>query len=109
MRYIQTHITFSLDGGHQERLFQNLIPVREIFVPRDLGFEDLMQRDIDDARVSLALIPYLLSQQAVGQVKFFPPIVTVVLPVGPNKEPLAKYQRLKKSQYLSHGTPTNIG
>ena len=47
VKYIQTHITFDLDGGHKERLFKNLLPVREIFQTKDLGFEDLMQRDID--------------------------------------------------------------
>jgi hypothetical protein len=94
VRYIQTHVRFSLDGGHQQRLFENLVPVREIFEPKDLDFEDLMQRDIDDSRVSTSLIPYLLSLQSGENVKFFPPIVTVVIPVGPEKELLDYYPQV---------------
>ncbi len=89
VKYIQTHITFEFDGGHKERLFQNLLPVRELFQTKDLGFEDLMQRDIDDGRVSLELIRYLLEPGAA--VKFFPPIVAVVVPVGPQNKLLSAY------------------
>src|SRR3984957_5559069 len=89
VKYIQTHITFDLDGGQKERLFQNLAPVREIFQTKDLGFEDLMQRDIDDGRVSTELIKYLLEPGAA--VKFFPPIVAVVVPVGPQNRLLPAY------------------
>jgi hypothetical protein len=89
VKYIQTHITFDLDGGHKERLFQNLLPVREVFQTKDLGFEDLMQRDIDDGRVSTELIKYLLEPGAA--VKFFPPIVAVVVPVGPQNTLLSSY------------------
>ena len=89
VKYIQTHISFDLDGGHKERLFANLLPVREIFQTKDMGFDDLMQRDIDDGRVSTELIPYLLEP---GQaVKFFPPIVAVVVPVGPQKQLQTSY------------------
>jgi hypothetical protein len=91
VRYIQTHVRFSLDDTHQQRLFENLVPVREIFGPRDLGFDELMQRDIDDGRVSSSLIPYLISVSRGDQVKFFPPIVAVVVPVGPEKQLLKEY------------------
>jgi hypothetical protein len=89
VKYIQTHINFDLDGGNKERLFKNLLPVREIFQARDLGFEDLMQRDIDDGRVSTELIKYLLEPGAA--VKFFPPIVAVVVPVGSHNSLLSSY------------------
>jgi hypothetical protein len=89
VKYIQTHVTFDLDGGQKERLFQNLLPVREVFQTKDLGFEDLMQRDIDDGRVSTELIKYLLEPGAA--VKFFPPIVAVVVPVGPQNKLLPAY------------------
>jgi hypothetical protein len=89
VKYIQTHISFDLDGGHKERLFKNLLPVREIFQTKDLGFEDLMQRDIDDGRVSTELIKYLLEPG--NAVKFFPPIVAVVVPVGPQNKLLPAY------------------
>ena len=61
VRYIQTHMRFTLDSSHQQRLFENLVPVREIFDNRNLGFDEIMQRDIDDSRVSTSLIPYLMS------------------------------------------------
>jgi hypothetical protein len=89
VKYIQTHINFDLDGGNKERLFKNLLPVRELFQARDLGFEDLMQRDIDDGRVSTELIKYLLEPG--NAVKFFPPIVAVVVPVGAHNTLLSSY------------------
>lgn len=91
VRYIQTHVGFSLDDTQQQRLFENLVPVREIFGPKDLGFDELMQRDIDDGRVSSSLIPYLISVSRGDQVKFFPPIVAVAVPVGPEKQLLKEY------------------
>ena len=101
VRYIQTHITFNLDGSQKERLFQNLLPVREIFETKDLGFDDLMQRDIDDGRVSNSLIPYLL--QSGEAVRFFPPIVAVVVPVGPEKELLSLYPAITEESSVVPG------
>src|SRR4051812_16891423 len=72
VRYIQTHMRFTLESSHQQRLFENLVPVREIFDNRNLGFDEIMQRDIDDSRVSTSLIPYLLSVGKGEAVKFFP-------------------------------------
>jgi hypothetical protein len=97
VRYIQTHMRFTLDSSHQQRLFENLLPVREIFDNKNLGFDEIMQRDIDDSRVSTSLIPYLLSVGKGEAVKFFPPIVTVVVPVGPEKQLLARYPELHES------------
>jgi hypothetical protein len=89
VKYIQTHISFDMDGSNKERLFANLLPVREIFQAKDMGFDDLMQRDIDDGRVSTELIKYLLEPGSA--VKFFPPIVAVVVPVGAHKQLLPAY------------------
>ncbi len=94
VRYIQTHVRFPLDDSHQQRLFENLVPVREIFGAKDLGFEEIMQRDIDDARVSSSLIPYLLSVGRGEQVKFFPPIVAVAIPVSVDKQLLDCYPKV---------------
>ena len=93
--YIQTHVRFSLDDTQQQRLFENLVPVREIFEAKDLGFDDLMQRDIDDGRVSGSLIPYLLQVGSGEQVKFFPPIVTAVIPIGHEKQLLSSYPKVE--------------
>src|SRR4051812_39695546 len=106
VKYIQTHITFDLDGGHKERLFQNLLPVREVFQTKDLGFEDLMQRDIDDGRVSTELVKYLLEPGAA--VKFFPPIVAVVVPVGPQNKLLPAYPDVVEERTQNEGYFTCI-
>jgi hypothetical protein len=45
----------------------------------DLDFNQLLQRDLDDHRVAVNLIPYLLRQKRTGPA-FFPPIVAVLLP-----------------------------
>src|SRR3954465_5005067 len=97
VQYIQTHVRFSLDDSQQQRLFENLVPVREIFEAKDLGFDDLMQRDIDDGRVSGSLIPYLLQVGSGEQVKFFPPIVTAVIPIDHQKQLLSSYPKVERS------------
>lgn len=77
------HVTLSEKQG-QQQLLSMLAPVREVFDLKQLGFEEIMQRDIDDARVSLELIPYLLDTSTSGQIKLFPPIVAVALPLKGN-------------------------
>jgi hypothetical protein len=79
--YLTTHISFDSKHASNEAMLQTLQPFRELFDPQALPFDVLMQRDIDDARVSTELIPYLLDSHAHGTVKFFPPIVAVVLPM----------------------------
>lgn len=64
-----------------EALLSHIAPVREIFDLNELDFDEIMQRDIDDARVASELIPYLLDEQSVDLVKLFPPIVVIVLPI----------------------------
>ena len=78
----QTHMKLSFLLDDDERLLRALAPVREVFNLKDLDFEQLMQRDIDDARVATELIPYLLEESRSGLVKLFPPIIVVVLPVN---------------------------
>lgn len=91
VQFLQTHVTLTAEGGHSEKLLQMLKPVREVFPVRELDFEQIMQRDIDDARVSTDLIPYLLGKSRYGLVKFFPPIIVVVLPKGKNNQPADYY------------------
>jgi hypothetical protein len=80
VRYLLTHVTLSEKQG-QAQLLSMLAPVREVFDLKQLGFDEIMQRDIDDARVSLELIPYLLDTSTTGLIKLFPPIVAVALPL----------------------------
>jgi hypothetical protein len=81
VKYFLTHIGLNFVRGSNEELLRHLAPVREIFPTSDLEFDEIMQRDIDDARVSSELIPYLLDQRSRDLVKLFPPIIVVVLPV----------------------------
>lgn len=95
VRYLQTHINVSQWGDHNERLLKNLAPVREVFDVRDLDFEQIMQRDIDDGRVSMELIPYILGEAKSGLVKLFPPIIVVVLPRD-GKQPADHYPTVER-------------
>ncbi|URN10787.1 hypothetical protein LUW74_37710 [Actinomadura madurae] len=49
-----------------------------------LDFSQLLQRDLDDHRVAVNLIPYLLRPE-VASPAFFPPIVAVLLPFHNNR------------------------
>lgn len=80
VQYLLTHVALGA-GGSQGRLLDMLAPVREVFDIDQLDFNEIMQRDIDDARVAMDLIPYLLDHGNSGLVKLFPPIVVVVLPL----------------------------
>ena len=98
VRYLLTHVTLSEKQG-QAQLLSMLAPVREVFDLKQLGFDEIMQRDIDDARVSLELIPYLLDTSTTGLIKLFPPIVAVALPLKPNSRvPDANYRKVQRSR-----------
>ena len=83
VRYLQTTLGLRYTEGADAKIWSMLTPVREIFEFADLGFDDLLQRDIDDARVANELIPYVLSSEGRDAVRLFPPIVVVVMPVTP--------------------------
>ncbi len=101
VRYLLTHVALSEKQG-QTQLLDMLAPVREVFDLKQLGFDEIMQRDIDDARVSLELIPYLLDTSTSGQIKLFPPIVAVVLPLRPNSRvPAELYRKVVRSDEQS--------
>ncbi|MCU4337078.1 DNA sulfur modification protein DndB [Acinetobacter dispersus] len=94
VKYILTHVSLS-ENNSKSKLLSLLAPVREVFDLSQLGVDELMQRDIEDSRVSLELIPYLLDNSNSGLVKLFPPIVAIVLPLKPNsKEPDNYYKEV---------------
>jgi hypothetical protein len=106
VRYLLTHVTLSEKQG-QAQLLSMLAPVREVFDLKQLGFDEIMQRDIDDARVSLELIPYLLDTSTTGLIKLFPPIVAVALPLKPNSRvPDANYRKVRRTLVDS---PDHVG
>jgi hypothetical protein len=76
--FVQTAV--NLSEPEHIALVEQLAPVRETVSPELLSFESLIQRDLDDARVSNALIPYLLNG-APGQVRMFPSILVLLLPM----------------------------
>lgn len=70
-------------------------PLRSVFKAKDLdNFDLLMQRDLDDNRITTDLIPYL---QRDDKLSFFPPLLVVVLNVqtdGNRKTSQKKYPKL---------------
>ena len=95
--FLETHVGFDPQVASNDKLLRHLAPVREIFDFQSLGFDEIMQRDIDDARVSTELIPYLLDSGARGSIKFFPPIVIVVLPVqDQTTRPATRYPKVSR-------------
>ncbi|WP_329092387.1 hypothetical protein [Streptosporangium sp. NBC_01469] len=86
VEYIMTKARLGDESSDPERLLtKSLAPVREVMDAEDLDFNHLLQRDLDDHRVAINLIPYLLRPRATGPA-FFPPVVAVLLPFK-NKRP----------------------
>ncbi|MGW1728124.1 hypothetical protein ACWCQK_35165 [Streptomyces sp. NPDC002306] len=78
--YIMTKARLGEETDDPERqLTKSLAPVREVMEAGDLDFNQLLQRDLDDHRVAVKLIPYLLDRKPTGPA-FLPPIVAVLLP-----------------------------
>ena len=78
VEYILTYVP--LDGQTVNgKLLNLLVPVREVFNQQDLDFDHLLQRDLDDFRVSKEMVPYLLGKISTDP-RFFPPIVAVIVP-----------------------------
>ena len=81
VEYVLTYVP--LDGGQTEngQLLELLVPVREAFDLQDLDFDQLLQRDLDDFRVSEEMVPYILGKTS-SDPRFFPPIVAVIVPMA---------------------------
>ena len=78
-KYILTKIKPGNDGTPECKLASQMLPWREVFDVEELGFDELLQRDLDDSRVAHDLIPYLLRESG-NKAKFFPPILAVIVP-----------------------------
>lgn len=84
--YVQTFASLGEQGTGNTAITRDLLPVRELFEIGELNFDELVQRDLDDYRVASELIPYLVRQSE--YVRFFPPILAVVVPYqGKHVEP----------------------
>lgn len=86
VKYLLTHVGLNFTSPSNDKLLGVLAPVREIFDLKNLDFDEIMQRDIDDARVSDELVPYLLDEQSKDMIKLFPPIVIVVMPIREGRD-----------------------
>ena len=64
VKHLLTHVGLNFSTSSNDKLLSSLTPVREIFDFQSLDFDEIMQRDIDDARVSAELVPYLLDEQS---------------------------------------------
>lgn len=100
VRYMLTHVSLDPSAVEDQKLLERLAPVREVFDLKQLAFDEIMQRDIDDARVSLELIPYLLEEDNRGLIKLYPPIVAVVLPLEPLSKKPAKFYPISGKRAL---------
>ena len=85
VKYFLTHVGLDFKSGSSSGILSQLAPVRELFEAGSLEFDEIMQRDLDDARVSSELIPYLLDPGTRDLVKLFPPIIVVILPTKGNE------------------------
>jgi len=74
-----------------------LVPVREVIPSEELDFNQLLQRDLDDHRVAVNLVPYLLDPQWTGPA-FFPPIIAIALP----------FKGQHPSEFPALGEPTTV-
>lgn len=100
VKYFLTHVGLDFKNSQNNKILSELAPVREIFDTKSLDFDQIMQRDINDARVSSKLIPYILDEKNSAAVKFFPPIVIMALPINPDGSTLEKKYPIVES-YIS--------
>lgn len=97
VKFFLTHVSLDFESGNTSAILDYLAPVREIYDAESLEFDEIMQRDLDDARVSSELIPYLLDPMSRDLVKIFPPIIVVVLPTQPgSSRPADLYPKVIK-------------
>lgn len=99
VKYFLTHVGLDFESGASSSVLSHIAPVRELFETGTLEFDEIMQRDLDDSRVSSELIPYLLDAGNRDLVKLFPPIIVVVLPTkGNENKPGEKYPRVTRPE-----------
>ena len=110
VKYLLTHVGLDLSDSQNHKLLEELVPVREMFDVTNLEFDEIMQRDIDDARISAEMIPYLLDDKTQGTVKFFPPIVVICLPIKNDRnKPSPYYPKLIIEKNNDEGGGTGEG
>lgn len=91
-------ITNNPDGSNESRLTQYLRPVREALPVSEMNFNQLLQRDLDDHRVAVELVPYLLTPRNEGPA-FFPPVVACLLPFS-NRQPIDAFPARSDPKFI---------
>jgi hypothetical protein len=100
--YLMTKATLRFSGvpgdSEQEtsKLTRFLAPAREVLDVANLGFDQLLQRDLDDNRIVYELIPYLLGSKRSGT-PLFPPIVVMLLPFD-RKQVSSEYSAIEQNR-----------
>lgn len=79
-KYLLTRIRPGNEGAWENTLARKLRPWREVFSVGKVTFDELLQRDLDDSRVAMDMIPYLLGEGR-NVSRFFPPILAIVVPL----------------------------
>lgn len=85
--YLQTKARIAGTPSPYTDLTRVLVPVREASNVRELDFNQLLQRDLDDHRIVTKLIPYIIKPPSTSLPAFFPPIVAMVLPFSAQGQP----------------------
>ena len=106
VEYVLTYA--ALDGGKTAngQLLDLLVPVREVFRLEDLDFDHLLQRDLDDFRVSEEMVPYLLGETS-SEPRFFPPIVAIIAPMS-GEDMNDFYPQCSKTDEIDQGVPLKV-
>ena len=93
LKYFNTIANNRLDGSSYNELLEKLSPMREKTNASEIkDIKSLLQRDLNDHRVSRKLIPYLLNSDDVKRhIAFFPSILCVMMPNGFITERNARY------------------
>lgn len=91
--YLQTKAKIGGDGSKYSQLTKYLVPAREALNIKEMDFNQLLQRDLDDHRIATKLIPYILNPLQNSLPGFFPPIVAVLLPFNNKQQPVEYFSQ----------------
>jgi hypothetical protein len=100
--YIQTKARLAGDASCYAKLTKALAPAREVLEIREMNFNQLLQRDLDDHRIAKDLIPYVLKPAVTGLPSFFPPIVAVLLPFNTRQQPEQSFPEPTETVEVDH-------
>ena len=79
LTYFQTSVSSRVPGSAQYKFLKELIPIRDrLNISEIQTMDDVLQRDIDDARIARDMIPYLMD--TIDKPVFFPSILVVLMP-----------------------------